>query len=95
MYWRLRNRGLEEATRGFFEGVGMVGVERVVSVGERMDLREALEREVQEAERLGEGVAVVVSGPAGMADEVRRTVVRLVREGKGVEVGFVEECYSW
>jgi hypothetical protein len=38
-------------------------------------------------------LAVVVSGPPGMADEVRLAVARVAGRGRVVE--FVEESYSW
>jgi hypothetical protein len=38
-------------------------------------------------------LAVVVSGPPGMADEVRMAVAAVA--GRGCEIEFVEESYSW
>lgn len=95
LYWGLRNRGLEEAVRDIFDSHGLVGVQRHVSVGQRLDVRSILEREIGSAEATGSKIAVVVSGPAGMADEVRTTVARLASRSKNAEVTLIEECYSW
>lgn len=95
LYWGLRNRGLLDAAQDMFDSHALAGVERHVSVGERLDLQRCLEREIGCAEKGEEKIVVVVSGPAGMADEVRTTVARLAKSCKRAEVMFVEECYSW
>lgn len=95
LYWGLRNRGLLEAATDMLDSRSMAGVQRTVSVGERLDLPRVLEQEIGRAESNGEKVAIVVSGPAGMADEVRNTVARLAKTNKGVQITFVEESYSW
>ncbi|KAM0328574.1 hypothetical protein ACHAQA_004982 [Verticillium albo-atrum] len=73
LYWGCRSAAL----------VRQVGVERLtgpgldvnVRVGARWDVREVLQRET--SGRRGE-VVVIVSGPSGMADEVRRVVVEML-----------------
>ena len=94
-YWGLRNRGLLEAARDILDSHALAGVQRHVAVGERLDLQSVLTDEVARAEKDGERLAVVVSGPPSMADEVRSTVSRLARDCKRAEVVFVEESYSW
>lgn len=64
-----------------------------VVVGRRMDMPGILRREfaaVPETER----VAVVVSGPKGMADDLRRAVCAIGRHRKG-EIKFIDECFGW
>lgn len=67
----------------------MGGVDVRTKVGGRLDLRELIE---EAAAREG-SLAVVVSGPPGMADEVRLAVAMVA--ARGVVVEFVEESYSW
>ena len=67
----------------------MAGVEVLTKVGERLDLGALIE----EASAVEGSLAVVVSGPAGMADEVRLAVASVAARGRAVE--FVEESYSW
>ena len=71
------------------EGDVMAGVEVLTRVGERFDLGGL----VEEASAVEGSLAVVVSGPPGMADEVRLAVTKVA--GRGREVVFVEESYSW
>lgn len=75
----------------------MSGVEVRTRVGERLDVGGLVEEVAAAAAAKGEGegssLAVVVSGPPGMADEVRLAVARVA--GRGVVVEFVEESYSW
>ncbi|KAM0721446.1 hypothetical protein Q7P37_002370 [Cladosporium fusiforme] len=93
--WGVRRRGLVDGLRDLVvESEGMRGVDVETFVGRRMDVRAVVEGVLEGSEG---GVAVVVSGPAGMADEVRGIVAELAaREGKsGRVVSFVEESYSW
>ena len=91
--WGVRNASLLAGLRDLTDGPGMAGVQVRTSVGARLDVRALVE---EEAGRVGEGsLAVVVSGPPGMADEVRAAVVRVVRRGGGAVVAFWEESYSW
>lgn len=68
----------------------MAGVEVRTKVGERLDIAGLIE---EAAGMDGGGLAVVVSGPPGMADQVRLAVARVAATGRVVE--FVEESYSW
>lgn len=57
----------------------------------RMDIGAVLRRE---AAKMGKGrFAIVVCGPAGLADEVRREAVKVVRQGTGVVL--FEESFCW
>lgn len=66
-------------------------VERNVVVGERINVREAIEREVRDGWKL---IGVVVCGPGGMCDDVRKEVVRL---GRMTTVRFEldVEAFNW
>jgi len=68
----------------------MAGVAVETTVGRRMDVAALVEEEAASAEG---SLAVVVSGPPGMADEVRLAVAGVAK--RGCEVEFVEESYSW
>lgn len=64
-------------------------VETHVTVGERMNLRDILERELSQSK----GTTVVVCGPESMADEVRCIVAGLGRNGAIVRL--FEESFIW
>lgn len=87
--WGVRNASLLGGLRDLVEGDAMAGVEVLTRVGERFDLGGL----VEEASAVEGSLAVVVSGPPGMADEVRLAVTKVA--GRGREVVFVEESYSW
>ncbi|KAH7022358.1 ferric reductase transmembrane component 4 [Ilyonectria destructans] len=101
LFWGVRNQGLVSAVEGMLVGVKKGdsnqgtrcwgGVETYVSVGERMNLRQILEEEIQGAD--SPGTTVVVCGPASMADEVRCILAGLGRHGATVR--FVEESFMW
>jgi NAD(P)H-flavin reductase len=57
----------------------------------RMDLGAVIKREASKAGK--SRLAVVVCGPAELADEVRREAVKVVGEGKRVEL--FEESFCW
>lgn len=63
--------------------------EKEVKVGSRFDVEEVLGVECETSGKVG----VLVCGPGGLCDEVRRVVVALGRKGKRVE--FEVEAYSW
>jgi predicted ferric reductase len=87
LYWSIRTSGLLDAL-----SEDIKGVDREVSVGSRMNVEEILEREI--GGRNGKGACVVVSGPAGLADEVRRVVVRLGKRKDAWPVKFIDESFS-
>jgi predicted ferric reductase len=60
---------------------------------DRMNLREIIKGEVEKVEKGGR-LAVVVCGPPGMADEIRRNVVDCVGEN-GVLINMFEESFTW
>ena len=90
LYWGCR-------TQAFVDDVKSIGVlshvEQEIIVGRRMAVREILESELIGG-ATGE-IAVLVSGPGGMADEVRNVVGDIVRKQTGVRVKLVMESFSW
>jgi hypothetical protein len=93
--WGMRHESLLGGLRDLVEGDAMAGVEVMTKVGGRFDLGGLVEEAAETAERGGGGsLAVVVSGPAGMADGVRLAVAGVAARGK-VVVEFWEESYSW
>jgi NAD(P)H-flavin reductase len=93
LYWGVRTPGLIEALQDIWDDDAYAGVDRHVTIGDRMDLQDILRREITSDDWLG--VTVVVSGPATMADEVRVTVANLTKSEKTAVVSFVEESYTW
>jgi len=91
--WGVRRESLLGGLRDVLEGDAMVGVEVRTSVGERLDVGGLVEEIAAATGAEGDSLAVVISGPAGMADEVRLAVARVA--ARGVVVEFVEESYSW
>lgn len=94
LYWACRSSAL--VTHVGVDKLTGPGLDVNVRVGARWDVREVLG---QETSRRGGDIVVVVSGPAGMADEVRRVIVDinrgLRRRGVSGVVRLVEECFSW
>ena len=99
LFWGVRDEALVDAVESLIADVHVDGesgvktwarhVETHVVVGQRLNLREILEQELSS----GIGTTVLVSGPEGMADDVRNIVSGL---GRGTAVvRFVEESFSW
>lgn len=86
LLWGVRTPGIVEEMRD-----QLSGVDKEVFIGKRMDVLEVLERECVEKEK----IVVVVSGPAGMADEVRMAVNTLARSKRNLSIQLVEESFSW
>ncbi|KAF2825086.1 ferric reductase-like protein transmembrane component 4 [Ophiobolus disseminans] len=89
LYWGCRTNALVDDVKS--SGV-LANVALEVFVGERMCIKDILEAEVERA--CGGGIAVLVSGPEGMSDEVRRTVGDIVGR-KGAKVDLFVENFSW
>ena len=88
--WGVRHASLLGGLQDLMESNAMAGVTVETTVGRRMDVRALVE---EEAARTDGSLAVVVSGPPGMADEVRLAVAGVA--ARGGQVDFVEESYSW
>ena len=88
LYWGSRSQALVNSL-----SVEISRYEGAVVVGRRMDMPGILHREFAALPET-EGVAVVVSGPKGMADDLREAVCAIGRHRKG-EIKFVDECFGW
>lgn len=94
LYWGCRSPCLVKEIDA--ERYSTLGIEVQIRVGERWDVADLVRQET--SENCGD-VVVVVSGPAGMMDDVRRAVVlankdrwRMKRKGC---VRLIEESFSW
>jgi NAD(P)H-flavin reductase len=87
LYWGLRTQGLLDALTDDLEGV-----DKEVFVGQRMDVRTVLEKEIG-GDR-GKGAVVVVSGPAALADEVRAAICELGKKEGAWPVKLVDESFG-
>ena len=68
----------------------------VTVLGGRPDIRERVVGEGMRCRLEGERLAVVACGPAGMADEVRSSVVEVLRRGEGWDgIEFLDKGFSW
>ena len=88
LYWGVRNDGIVKAVEP-----SLRGVKKQVFVGRRMVLRDVLEEAICDASP--DGVAIVVSGPSGMADEARVLAGELGRKNSLVKIKLVEESFGW
>lgn len=95
LYRGFRKRALLEAAQDMLDSHAWTGVQWHVAVGQRLNLQYIRTEEVGRAKRDEEKLAVVVSGPPSMADDVNRTVARFSRDCKRAEAVFVEESYGW
>lgn len=86
LYWGSRSQGIVDSM-----APSLVGIEKEVFVGKRMNVGTVLRGEVSGGD--GE-VVVLVSGPCGMADEVRGLVCEIRRRGTG-RIRLVEENFGW
>ena len=89
LLWGVRTEGLVHAMAD-----DLVSVEKEIFVGERMSVCEELDKELGST-KTGSNSVVVVSGPGGMADDVRNAVGGLSKRKNGISVRLVEESFSW
>ncbi|TLD37959.1 hypothetical protein E2P81_ATG03634 [Venturia nashicola] len=87
LYWGLRSLELHDALIA-----DLVGVDKETFVGQRMDVRAILEEEL--AGDRSKGAVVVVSGPPGLADDVRAVVSELGRRKDAWPVKLVDESFG-
>jgi hypothetical protein len=86
LLWGVRTPGIVEEMEE-----QLSGIDKEIFVGQRMNILEVLERECVEKEK----IVCVVSGPPGMADEVRMAVTTLARSKRNLSIHLVEESFSW
>lgn len=94
LFWSTRKPGLAAALAPTLASLSSnVSVE--TAVGERLALDSILEREMLGAKNEGL-LAIVVCGPLGMADDVRKKVVSLARENPLCRpYVLLDEAFSW
>lgn len=92
LYWGTRTWPLVNAVQDMLglELSHWPGVDVTLSVGERLNLRELLEKDLEG----GRGTMIVACGPESMMDDVRSIVSGLTRHN-GAVVKLVIECFAW
>ncbi|KAF1940309.1 ferric reductase-like protein transmembrane component 4 [Clathrospora elynae] len=90
LYWGCRTQALVDNVRA---SGALSAVEQEIFVGTRMNVVGILESELAGAG--GSEVAVLISGPEEMTNDVRNTVSRIVRTSKGVKAKLYVESFSW
>ncbi|KAM0425629.1 hypothetical protein ACHAPT_009161 [Fusarium lateritium] len=95
LYWGLRNDSLQKELSHDLSTLP-TSVSVVTSVGKRMDIAEILQSELTASGGRKDPIGILVSGPPGMADDVRVAASALGRSG-GLRRGFVliDEGFSW
>jgi hypothetical protein len=89
LFWGVRNSALVDAVKETLRSDSTWHQSIAeIAVGHRLDLRGILEREA-----VGE-TTVVICGPPGMADEVRKLVCEMGSRGS-VAIKFIDESFSW
>lgn len=88
LYWGLRSQGLVHALRDEIRGYN-----GEVIVGKRLFIKLVLQREFARVDA-GTPVAVVVSGPRSMGEDVREFCCEAAGNRYG-EVRFLDENFSW
>lgn len=88
LYWGVRKAGIVKAMDSSLEGI-----DKEVFIEERMVLKDVLEEALGNASP--DGAAVLVSGPASMADEVRVLVSEIGMRGGRGNIKLVEESFTW
>ncbi len=87
LFWSVRSAGIVKVMEPH-----LAGINKEVSVGKRFELLDLLQREVGADEG---DVAVMVSGPGGMSDDVRAIVSEIGRRTHKRRVEFIEESFTW
>ncbi|RHZ67158.1 putative ferric-chelate reductase (Fre2) [Aspergillus thermomutatus] len=93
LFWASRSKALIDSVQETVGNTCLHNRDMKIYHDRRMDIPKLLREEMQKYR--GVPVCVVVSGPAGMADEVRLVVSEMVRENPSLLVSFVEESFSW
>lgn len=93
LFWAVRSKPLADSVAASLGADRFDRLNAVTFLNSRMDISRILQEEVSRC--AGTEVAVIVSGPARMADEVRLVVARLMRENPGVKLTLLEESFSW
>ncbi|KAL1953130.1 hypothetical protein VTO42DRAFT_3565 [Malbranchea cinnamomea] len=91
--WSVRSNALARAIQPEIQQLLDSNVEVETTVGSRLPLERIIREELGRQDEKGH-VGVVVCGPAGMADEVRRLVGEMA-SGSHRGIIFVDEAFSW
>jgi len=96
LFWSSRKAGLVAELRPTLNAFPE-NVEVETLVGQRFDVDSIIMRELVDCEERSKGaLAVVVSGPPGLADDVRQMVTRTVRSSKRSRPYLlVDEAFNW
>ncbi|KAI9150231.1 Ferric/cupric reductase transmembrane component B [Paramyrothecium foliicola] len=94
LFWGMRHESL---ARELSDLVGKLppSVQVITASGERLDIDEILRDELIRRRDDHGPLGIVVSGPSGMADQVRMTATGLGRSGQAREFILVDEGFSW
>ncbi|WVW82351.1 hypothetical protein I302_104358 [Kwoniella bestiolae CBS 10118] len=96
LFWSVRTEPLVHAVQGMVGQDKWDKIDSDIVIGSRLHLEEILDSELPEKAENGgerERILVLVSGPRGMADEVRRLVTSKAR--RGINVRFEQESFDW
>jgi predicted ferric reductase len=88
LYWGVRSEGIVHA----LDDDLLRSVDKEIFISSRMNILEVVKDELSYAGH--GGVTILVSGPAGMADEARMAVSAIARKMK-VDVKLIDEAFSW
>lgn len=89
LYWGCRTKSLVDEAQSTYP---LSRIEVKTFIGARMNIRDILDNEL--SGNAGE-VCVIVSGPAGMMDEVRTVVGRIAKSSSKTSIRLVAESFSW
>ncbi|OGM50802.1 ferric-chelate reductase (Fre2) [Aspergillus bombycis] len=93
LFWAVRSTPLADSVAASLGADRFDRLNPMVFQDSRMDIPRILREEVSRC--AGTEVAVIVSGPLRMADEVRLVVTGLMRENPAVKLKLIEESFSW
>jgi hypothetical protein len=94
LFWGMRDESLAHGMSDLTSRLPP-SVHITTSVGERLDIDEILREELLRRRDDKGPLGIVVSGPPGMADQVRMAAVAIGRSGQAREFILVDECFSW
>ena len=93
LFWAVRSKPLADSVAASLGADRFDRLNAVTFQNSRMDISRILREEVSRC--AGREVAVIVSGPSRMADEVRLVVTKLMKENPAVKLTLLEESFSW
>lgn len=94
LFWGLRNDSLRDGMSSLLDALPE-NVDVTTKVGERLDIAAIVEEELKVQTDVKGLVGVVVSGPPGMADDVRMAVAAIGRSQARQQFVFIDEGFSW